>query len=521
MIKKIISLCFIISVVFQLYGFPVEAETPGTPDSTMVIAVQSSGGIPSVKSMTLIKGTTYNRDLSCRDYTETILPGENRLPLLLIYNKEGDILYKTAFNYLSGQTVPPALPGKEDKSPDVIFWDNPEVYLLVPFFSDASSIEIYNPGETSPRVIEEITPLSLQVVEDFQANLDLTAPDASNPPPAQQGKMHFLVIASGYDAASIDTFISKASELKSYLLGIEPFQAYGADIEVHIYPNLADLGCYYNCNNIQRLLCCNSARVTSAAAASGFLFDEIIVLHNTDVYSGGGYREYEDAYKTNSYGSYAMSYHGPSFKQVILHELGHSFGNLCDEYTYTTEGYSYSLCVNCRENCSIWNSISQGCQLGCAARSDYYRPEDSIMLTLGIEYFNPVSLYATYLPDGLRERLLFFLGQTIPINVAISGERKEERAWLIKRHYGQIDIALENFENTGSQGNSLVDKVVIYRAAAGSGYESKAEIPFSQFDNLRYTYIDKYLDPDVPYTYRADALDSNGSVIQVSNEETI
>ena len=51
----------------------------------------------------------------------------------------------------------------------------------------------------------------------------------------------------------------------------------------------------------------------------------IIVLVNTAQYGGGGI-----------YNSYNLSYtKGKSFRPVVVHEFGHSFGGLADEYEYT------------------------------------------------------------------------------------------------------------------------------------------------------------------------------------------
>jgi hypothetical protein len=125
-----------------------------------------------------------------------------------------------------------------------------------------------------------------------------------------------------------------------------------------------------------------------------------------------------DAYKTNSYSSYAVVYNGDAYndhREMAIHEFGHSFGNLCDEYSYGSEGYVYTLCVNCRSACSDWAGIETGCQLGCDARSDYFRPEDSVMLShFDFENYNQASIYATYSPDGLKKRLLYFLGAEPP-----------------------------------------------------------------------------------------------------------
>lgn len=59
-------------------------------------------------------------------------------------------------------------------------------------------------------------------------------------------------------------------------------------------------------------------------ALAGIPYEHIIILANTDEYGGGGI-----------YNSYTLTAaHHPSFKPVIAHEFGHSFGGLADEYFY-------------------------------------------------------------------------------------------------------------------------------------------------------------------------------------------
>ena len=150
----------------------------------------------------------------------------------------------------------------------------------------------------------------------------------------------------------------------------------------------------------------------AAAEDSGSLYDEIIVIDNTATYSGGGARDLGSAaYKTNSYSSYCQVYDGQYTVPMALHEFGHSFGDLCDEYSYGSEGYSYYPCVNCRATCSDWSSLSGTCTVGCDAKSTYFRPERSIMLDLSSPtIYNQPSILADYSPDGLEKRLEFFVG---------------------------------------------------------------------------------------------------------------
>lgn len=58
---------------------------------------------------------------------------------------------------------------------------------------------------------------------------------------------------------------------------------------------------------------------------AGIPYEHIIILANTDTYGGGGI-----------YNSYTLTTaHHPDFQPVVVHEFGHSFGGLADEYAYT------------------------------------------------------------------------------------------------------------------------------------------------------------------------------------------
>lgn len=60
-------------------------------------------------------------------------------------------------------------------------------------------------------------------------------------------------------------------------------------------------------------------------------YEHIIILANTDTYGGGGI-----------YNSYTLTTaHHPLFKPVVVHEFGHSFGGLADEYYYDDQFVEY------------------------------------------------------------------------------------------------------------------------------------------------------------------------------------
>ncbi|MBV5314082.1 MAG: T9SS type A sorting domain-containing protein [Prolixibacteraceae bacterium] len=80
--------------------------------------------------------------------------------------------------------------------------------------------------------------------------------------------------------------------------------------------------------NIHRLLVANDAAAVYNVITNNFpLFDQKIILANTSFYGGSG--------GTNSVASL-----NPAINELVLHENGHAFGNLSDEY-WAGENYAY------------------------------------------------------------------------------------------------------------------------------------------------------------------------------------
>lgn len=101
------------------------------------------------------------------------------------------------------------------------------------------------------------------------------------------------------------------------------------------------------------------------------------------------------------------------------------------------------------------------------------------------------------------------------IVLTLQAERLEEKAWMIKKYFGRIQLSVDN------SGNVPVQKYVLYRKQAGNSYQSIMEITPSQLQNGAFTYLDKYLDKNASYTYKIMAYDSSGEEVGVSNEQTI
>ncbi len=97
----------------------------------------------------------------------------------------------------------------------------------------------------------------------------------------------------------------------------------------------------------------------------------------------------------------------------------------------------------------------------------------------------------------------------------ISGARKTERVWIIKRDYGELNLLVDN----PSQVN--VSKYIIYKKIDDGTYKTLLEFSDSSFIEGFYTYIDKFLDKDKTYTYKFIAYDSSNNIIGISNKTSI
>ena len=150
------------------------------------------------------------------------------------------------------------------------------------------------------------------------------------------------ILGEGYTAAEAEDFFDRAQQAADEILSYEPFCRYAGRFNfVAVFipsaqsgvsvplrgewldtPFLSHFSTFYS----DRYL--TTPRVWRLYdAASAVPFEHLIVLANTDVYGGGGI-----------YNSYTLTTTGhANFRPVVVHEFGHSFGGLADEYFYEGE----------------------------------------------------------------------------------------------------------------------------------------------------------------------------------------
>lgn len=155
-------------------------------------------------------------------------------------------------------------------------------------------------------------------------------------------KISVAILAEGYTADEMDKFIDAARQATDAILAHEPFKTYADRFDFIAVKSVSrDSGVSVPKNNDWRNTAFGSHFSTFYSdrylttprvfalhdAMSGTSAEHIIVLANTDTYGGGGI-----------YNSYTLTAAGnKDFKPVVVHEFGHSFGGLGDEYFYEND----------------------------------------------------------------------------------------------------------------------------------------------------------------------------------------
>jgi hypothetical protein len=97
------------------------------------------------------------------------------------------------------------------------------------------------------------------------------------------------------------------------------------------------------------------------------------------------------------------------------------------------------------------------------------------------------------------------------LGVTLSASRGIEKGWILRAHYARLDISFEN------PGKIKDVKYIIYRGENGRVFRPAGEISDSQFAGGTYTYFDKPLEGDKPYSFKVTAVDTGGRVLAVSD----
>jgi hypothetical protein len=179
------------------------------------------------------------------------------------------------------------------------------------------------------------------------------------------------IVAEGYTAEEADKFYMDAQTAMEAILAHEPFGQYkdrfnfvavalpsqdsGVSVPGEGLWKDTALGSHFNTFYSDRYLTTLRLRQMHDRLC-GVPYEHIVILANTDTYGGGGI-----------FNSYTLTTAGHSaFKPVVVHEFGHSFAGLADEYYYDDQfvEYYYPDCEPWEQNIttlfdfsSKWNDM--------------------------------------------------------------------------------------------------------------------------------------------------------------------
>ena len=157
-------------------------------------------------------------------------------------------------------------------------------------------------------------------------------------------RINVVVVAEGYTAGQLGQFRADAGSAVALLLDRPPYDAYGGLFNAYAvsvasnqsgadHPSRNEFrdtafDAYYDCAGIERLVCIGDQPALFGVLAQAFpAYDVLIVLVNDPQYGGSG-------------GQISVASTHPSSAEIVIHEVGHSFAGLADEYGGTGAGFT-------------------------------------------------------------------------------------------------------------------------------------------------------------------------------------
>lgn len=193
-----------------------------------------------------------------------------------------------------------------------------------------------------PLFVRKIDPASANIIKESPDERDKVFVALKTGKPSE--KVDFVFVAEGYTADQYDKFTKDVERFTDVLFEAEPFKSNKYKCNVAgVFRASAESGvdeptkgifrktavsASYNALDLPRYLLVDDEKVMRDIAGR-VPYDAIIVLANTSRYGGGGI-----------YNSYCIfTSDDRNSETIFLHEFGHSFANLADEYYNAAVSY--------------------------------------------------------------------------------------------------------------------------------------------------------------------------------------
>ncbi len=308
-------------------------------DSTLRVDYIFGGGPSGVKLM--LDSQSKQKGWAGRRHRLKDVPVGGNGTIMVTDPQTGDTLYRNTFSSLFQEWI--YTPEVEEK--EMAF----ENSFLVPLPKKEADITVSLRGNRH----EEIG----RITHRYRPNDELVALRGASP--AEHRYIHkggdsseaidIAILAEGYRQEEMDSFLNKATEIAEEILSYEPFASNkdkfnvvavmtpskDSGVSIPLKGEWKDTAFESHFSTFYSSRYLTTPRVWKLhKALEGIPYEHVLVLVNTPAYGGGGiYNSYQ----------IATSDHKLTLP-VAVHEFGHSFAGLADEYFYVEEeGEQYPL----------------------------------------------------------------------------------------------------------------------------------------------------------------------------------
>lgn len=263
------------------------------------------------------------------------LPVDGNGQITVRDHKTGNTIYRNSFSTLfqEWQSYPEAK--TQNKSFQNVF--------LVPMPKDTADVTIdlrNNRREVVASFTHQVVPTDILIRHIGEKNV--TPYSTIHQADDTARCIHIAFVAEGYTKAEMPIYLQDACKAMDFLFSYEPFKSMKGRFNiVAVESPSEDSGTSEPSKGIWKNTALHSNFDTFYSDRylttlhlkdlhnwlAGIPYEHIIVLVNTEKYGGGGI--------LNSY-NLSMTHHR-AFRPVVVHEFGHSFAGLADEYAYEQE----------------------------------------------------------------------------------------------------------------------------------------------------------------------------------------
>lgn len=262
------------------------------------------------------------------------VPVEGNGQITVRDHHSGKVIYRNSFSTLFQEWLSYPEAQKNTQSFENVF--------LVPMPKDTVDVTLAlynNRREVTTSLTHQVAPTDILIHHKG----DKTTPYETIQQAADTARcIHIAYVAEGYTEAEMGTFLNDVKEANEALFAHEPFKEMRDRFNVIAVKSPSEesgtsepskgiwkktaLHSHFDTFYSDRYLTTLNLKDLHDWLA-GTPYEHIIVLVNTEKYGGGGI--------LNSY-NLSMT-HNKWFKPVVVHEFGHSFAGLADEYAYEEE----------------------------------------------------------------------------------------------------------------------------------------------------------------------------------------